>query len=146
MIDFAEKVDVPAVIAGSGPLLQQLQRRANDAKVPVIVIERPSDQLLRAVMQLAAAFIYPPIEDFGIMPVEAYALGTPALVNEVGGAKEAAEVTGGGAVIDFSAPETWSEAFDAVTRRDSSFARDAHLAFSHERFASEFHQWLDGRD
>lgn len=88
VIDAGSAADLPVVIAGSGPEEAALRARAAEATVPVTFVIEPSDVLLRAIMQRALAYVFPPVEDFGIMPVEAMALGTPVVVNALGGASE----------------------------------------------------------
>lgn len=88
VIDAGSAADLPVVIAGSGPEEAALRARAAASRVPVTFVIEPSDVLLRAIMQRALAYVFPPVEDFGIMPVEAMALGTPVVVNARGGASE----------------------------------------------------------
>ncbi|MFT2689910.1 glycosyltransferase [Clavibacter zhangzhiyongii] len=83
-----EAADVPVVLAGSGPLADELQAQARAARVPVTVIPRPSDALLYTLYQRSLAYVFPAVEDFGIMPVEAMAAGARVLVSDVGGATE----------------------------------------------------------
>lgn len=91
-----EILDLPVVLVGEGPDGPRLRARAADARVPVTFTGRVSDDLLVQLYRRAALFVYMPIEDFGIMPVEAMACGTPVLVNELGGARESVCATGGG--------------------------------------------------
>ena len=76
------------VLAGRGPELGRLRYAAAAARVPVPFVDRPSAALLRALYQQAAVFVFPAIEDFGIMPVEAMAAGAPVLAQEMGGTAE----------------------------------------------------------
>jgi glycosyltransferase involved in cell wall biosynthesis len=80
---------MPVVLAGSGPDEERLRDLA--AKTypgGVRFVHHPSTPLLTAIMQRASALVFAPIEDFGIIPVEAMAAGTPVLANAVGGAVE----------------------------------------------------------
>ncbi|RII97588.1 glycosyltransferase, partial [Clavibacter michiganensis subsp. insidiosus] len=79
---------VPVVLAGSGPLAEELRAQADAARVPVTIVPRPSDALLYTLYQRALAYVFPAVEDFGIMPVEAMAAGARVLVTDVGGATE----------------------------------------------------------
>ena len=88
VIRAAERAGVPAVIAGSGPEEPRLRELAEAARVPVQVLARPSDALLFTLYQRASVFVFPAIEDFGIMPVEARAAGARVIVNGLGGASE----------------------------------------------------------
>lgn len=79
---------IPVVLAGDGPDLERLQSIAADFPGRVFFLNRPSTPVLRALYRRALAFIFGPIEDFGIMPVEAMATGTPVVANAIGGAAE----------------------------------------------------------
>ncbi|MFT4135456.1 glycosyltransferase [Microbacterium sp.] len=88
VIEAAEAAGVPAVLAGRGPDEDMLRAQAADASVPVRIISSPSDPLLWALYQRAKVLVFPAIEDFGIVPVEAQALGTPIVTGPVGGQLE----------------------------------------------------------
>lgn len=79
---------LPVVLAGSGPHADALRAAAANSKVPVFFVTQPSHRLLVELFRRALAYVFPPIEDFGIMPVEAMAVGTPVIGNRVGGAAE----------------------------------------------------------
>lgn len=84
----ADRVGVPIVVAGAGPDRDRLAAIASEASVPVTFVTSPSDELLLSLYQRAQAFIFPAIEDFGIMPVEAIAAGCPVVAVAEGGASE----------------------------------------------------------
>ncbi|MBU6367146.1 MAG: glycosyltransferase [Gemmatimonadetes bacterium] len=84
---FAAMPDCPLTVIGDGPDLAACQRAA--AGHPHIrVLGYQSDELLRAELQRAEAFVFAALEDFGIAPVEAQACGTPVIAFGVGGATE----------------------------------------------------------
>ncbi len=88
VIRMGDRLGVPVVVAGTGPERDSLQALAASASVPVHMLGFVSDALMRALFQRALAFVFPPVEDFGIIPVEAMAAGCPVIVNRVGGAAE----------------------------------------------------------
>lgn len=88
VIDTAERLGLPAVIAGRGPDEAALRDRAVNARTPVSVIASPSDALLRGLYRAASVLLFPAIEDFGIVPVEAQVVGTPVVTGPVGGQLE----------------------------------------------------------
>lgn len=98
--------------------------------------------MLFALYQRAIAFVFPAIEDFGIMPVEAMAAGTPVIACSIGGAAESVRAVAGGAHVATFEPEEWRRAVEEVTeiRRDD-LAQRAHR-FSSERFAEELTNWV----
>lgn len=88
VIAAAEAAGVPAVLAGRGPEAERLARLAAAARVPVEIVSSPSDAMLWSLYHRAAALVFPAVEDFGIVPVEAQALGTPVVTGPVGGQTE----------------------------------------------------------
>lgn len=120
VIAMGEATGLPVVLAGGGPDEQDLRAHAAEAGVPVELITNPSDELLYALYQRAIAYIFPAVEDFGIMPMEAIAAGTPAVVNEVGGAREGVEAVGGGSVLRGEEGVHYVEALEEALSADRS--------------------------
>lgn len=81
-------IDMPVVIAGDGPERPRLEAIASDSANPVTFVGRPSNSLLRALYARAIVYAFGAVEDFGIMPVEAMAAGTPVLARRLGGTAE----------------------------------------------------------
>jgi glycosyltransferase involved in cell wall biosynthesis len=73
------------VIVGTGPDLGRLQAQANAA---VEFLGWRTDEEIRALYRQARAVLLPGEEDFGIVPVEAMACGTPVVALAAGGALE----------------------------------------------------------
>src|SRR5206468_2113218 len=82
----ADRVGLPLVIAGQGPGEGKLRALASEARVPVTFAVGPSDEELRSLYRAASAFVFPPVEDFGIVAVEAQACGIPVVALRAGGA------------------------------------------------------------
>lgn len=143
VIRAGESLGLPVVLAGSGPSRDSIAEAASLAKVPVSIVDKPSDALLYALYQQASVFVFPAIEDFGIMPVEAMSLGTPVAVARLGGARESVELLCGGTVFD---PTDLSDIARAVTQAiDMDMAKslsDAERIFGSWRFESELKGWL----
>ncbi len=73
------------VIAGNGPELPYLKKIV---KKNIEFIESPSKELINELYQRARALIFPGIEDFGIVPVEAQSFGCPVIAFRKGGTLE----------------------------------------------------------
>lgn len=77
--------DKKLVVIGDGPELEKIKSKAGP-NVEIMGYE-PTDVLIKY-MQRAKAFIFAAEEDFGIMPLEAQACGTPVIAFGKGGALE----------------------------------------------------------
>lgn len=73
------------VIIGDGPEMQKVRAKAGPN---VTVLGYQPDEVLRDYMQRAKAFVFAAEEDFGIVPLEAQACGTPVIAYAKGGALE----------------------------------------------------------
>ncbi len=134
---------MPVVIAGRGPEEAALRALAARSGVDVRFVVSPSDDLLSALFQRASVYVFPPVEDFGIMPVEAMAFGTPVVANALGGASESVlDGSTGILVKSFSSPSEVRAAVDAARSLEPARARQRARDFAPERFADELRAWL----
>lgn len=89
---FAQMPDKQLLIIGSGPeqknLQQHLKRQQQQGQTNVSYLGYQTDQQLHQYLATAKAYIFCAEEDFGILPVEAQALGTPVIALGKGGALE----------------------------------------------------------
>lgn len=141
VIEVGEACDLPVVLAGSGPAESFLKTRASQASVPVHFVQSPSDELLYALYQKAMLFVFPPIEDFGIMPVEAMALGTPVMVNRHGGSSESVQLLKGGELMPESSTRELQDAVSRALSLDMRAATRNADIFSEETFISNIKTW-----
>ena len=81
------KMNRKLVVVGNGKMRERLLRRV-EARNNVIFLGRVSDDELRGVYSNAKALLFPGIEDFGKVPVEAQAAGVPVIAFGKGGALE----------------------------------------------------------
>ena len=81
------KMNRKLVVVGNGKMRERLLRRV-EARNNVIFLGRVSDDELRGVYSNAKALLFPGMEDFGIVPVEAQASGVPVVAFGKGGALE----------------------------------------------------------
>jgi glycosyltransferase involved in cell wall biosynthesis len=123
-------VDAPVVLAGAGPDEARLRAIAEKHPGRVTFVPSPSFAVLRELLRRARVLVFAPIEDFGIVPVEAMASGTPVVANAIGGASETVlDGVTGALVQDWSR----SELANAVER--ASAARPADCVARAEEFS-----------
>jgi glycosyltransferase involved in cell wall biosynthesis len=140
VVQTGELLGLPVVIAGHGPRESQLRAIAADAAIPVQFHVQPSDALVYALMERARIFVFPPIEDFGMVAVEAMASGTPVMANRVGGSGESVQDGVGGALFD---PRSAAEIIAAAEACDALSA--ARIAAHAQQFdATQFDRALGG--
>jgi glycosyltransferase involved in cell wall biosynthesis len=142
VIEAGEAADRPVVLAGGGPELGRLRAAAETATVPVHFVGRPSTELLWALYQRAAVFVFPAVEDFGIMPVEAMAAGAPVLAQAVGGTAESVVPGLTGALTTFASRASIKEGVAiALSTRRADRCQHAGI-FRAERFRDEIRAWV----
>ncbi|GAA3587974.1 glycosyltransferase family 4 protein [Klugiella xanthotipulae] len=142
VIEFGRHTGAPVVLAGDGPHREELVRVAAASEAEVTFIPRPSQPLLREMYRRARVFVFPPVEDFGIMPVEAMATGTPVVARNVGGATETVVDGKTGALLaDFSA----ESCRDALRRAEQARPEDCVARaweFDRSVFLKNIRAWL----
>jgi len=129
------------VVAGAGEELKKLETRNSELGTRNIsFLGRVSDEKLNELYSQAKALIFPGIEDFGIVPVEAQAAGCPVIAFRAGGALETVKENETGLFFDEPAADSLASAVNRFEqmRFDPSVCRANAGRFSAERFRTEF--------
>lgn len=145
VISVGEATNRPVVLAGRGPSRSALELRARDATVPVHFVDSPSNALLYALYQRTELYVFPAVEDFGIMPVEAMAAGAPVLARRQGGAAESTMEGVTGALSSFASPSEIRDGFDTAVSTDRIARQRRARDFSAQRFRREIGQWVGAK-
>ena len=136
-VDLAFATGKRLVVIGGGPLFEELKRRSGPN---VMMLGSVSRGEIIERLSRARSLILPGVEDFGITPLEAMALGTPVVALREGGVLDT--VVDGVTGIFFDRPEVDSlrRALDEVEARewDRSAIRAQAARFSRARFDREF--------
>ena len=135
--------DTPVVLAGDGPSLPELQSLADQHPGLVTFVLGPSRALLSALYRRALAYVFPAIEDFGIMPVEAMATGTPVIARDYGGVSESVVHGVTGAHLNDFTGRAGREAVDLVATLRSEDAIARAWQFDKSAFRSSLRAWVD---
>lgn len=125
------------VVIGAGPLLGELSRRATPN---VLLLGSVSRARIVEVVSRAQSLLLPGVEDFGITPLEAMALGTPVVALRAGGVLDS--VLPGVTGVFFDRPDVGSLGRALSQVEAASWDRQRlrrHAAeFSRARFMSQF--------
>jgi len=130
------------VVIGDGPEMRKIRR---DATPNVTIMGYQPSDVLRDYMQRARAFVFAAEEDFGIVPVEAQACGTPVIAFGKGGATETVRDGATGVFFGEQTVESLTEAvhrFEAMTF-DPLACRTNAVRFAPERFRQEFSAFVE---
>jgi glycosyltransferase involved in cell wall biosynthesis len=142
-IEACRRAAVPLRIVGQGPEEARLRRLAEGADVEFLGWR--SDEEIRALYQGSGAVLLPGTEDFGIVPVEAQACGTPVVALARGGSLET--VVGGvtGELVAEAEAEAFADAIRRVLERplDPIEIRRHAERFSVSRFKADFAAAVD---
>jgi glycosyltransferase involved in cell wall biosynthesis len=145
---FALMPDKKLKIVGTGPDYKKIQQLATNCS-NIELLGFVADEQLRLLMQQAKAFVFAAEEDFGIVPVEAQACGTPVIAYARGGALET--VNG----LDSAAPTGvffTSQTKEAIQQASLEFEQQLVITpescianakrFATERFKSQFKDFV----
>jgi len=145
---FAKMPTKKLIVIGDGP---DFQKTAKIATPNVKMLGYQPFEVLLDHMQKAKAFIFAPKEDFGIIPIEAQACGTPVIAYGRGGALETIQG------LDSPAPTGlffYEQSIEAIKQAINQFenlslpplpkdCRENALRFSEERYKKEVSTFVD---
>ena len=141
---FSLMPDKHLYIIGDGPDFDKVKSKSG-ANVELLGYQ--PFEVLRDYMQRAKAFVFAAEEDFGIVPVEAQACGTPVIAYGKGGALETVTEGETGLFFDAQTPSSIIEAVkrfeDMKDRFIPSKIREKTLRFSKDRFRQEFSSFVN---
>ena len=144
---FADMPDKKLVVIGDGPELERVKECARDN---VEILGYQDNFILREYMQKAKALVFAAEEDFGILPVEAQACGTPVVAYAQGGALETVnDLTHDQPTGVFFEEQAISSIKSAITvfeqnieKISSGNCRENALRFSEKVFKDEFMRYI----
>lgn len=142
---FNRMPDRKLVVIGGGPNLETYRKLAGKN---VEVMGYQSFEVLREKMQHARAFIFAADEDFGMIPIEAQACGTPVIAYGHGGSLETVKEGVTGMFFHEQTPEAIVDAvgrFEAIGEHPFDYDACRHWAenFSESRFKEEIKAFVE---
>lgn len=136
---FQQMPDKKLVVIGDGPDMDKIKSKAGSN---VEILGYQNDTVLKGMLQKARAFLFAAVEDFGILPVEAQACGTPVIAYGRGGVLETVVEGKTGLFYSEQTPEALTKAVQKFEKDQDKFVPQeihAHVKpFSTARFQQEF--------
>ncbi|GHT74646.1 glycosyl transferase [Spirochaetia bacterium] len=108
------------VVAGSGAKKKDSKRYKKSGLISFT--GRISDEEVGALLSRAKALLFPGIEDFGIVPVEAAAAGCPVIAYRKGGVLDTVKENVTGIFFDEQIPTALAEAMDRFESMEAQFS------------------------
>lgn len=137
-IEACNRLKKTLVVAGNGPDLPRLKSLAGPT---IKFLGQVSDHQKIELMQQARAFIFPGEEDFGIVPVESMAAGTPVIAYGVGGLLESVKENSTGLFFPKQTVDSLTECLINFERKHHNFSPQDCIAqaqkFDHQVFQNK---------
>lgn len=146
-IETAARLGLPLVVAGRGPDEARLRDLADRIAPGLVTFEiGPDDHRLRELYRTASALIFAAHEDFGIVPVEAQACGTPVVALAEGGTRDTVIPGRTGELVAAQTAAAFAAGVETVLASKLSAADCvAHAArFSEQTFTDALVAWVAG--
>jgi glycosyltransferase involved in cell wall biosynthesis len=128
---------MPLKIVGRGPEESRLRSLAGPE---VEFLGWQTDEEIRELYGRSTAVLLPGVEDFGMVPVEAQACGTPVVALRAGGACETVQDDVTGVLVDDESAQGFAAGLSRVQelRLDPVAIRTSAERYSRERFMTDF--------
>src|SRR4030067_2393158 len=144
VVENFSQLGLPLVVIGDGPDFRKVKKKA---KKNVELLGYQSDRVLTEYLQKARAFVFAAEEDFGILPVEAQACGTPVIAYGEGGALETVIENKTGIFFKEQTVESLAEAIGKFEKVQNKFnpqeIRKNAERFNKDRFKREFKELVE---
>ncbi len=141
---FKQMPDKRLIVIGDGPEHKKIKALAGPN---VEILGYQPDAVMVDYMRRAKAFIFAAQEDFGILPVEAQACGTPVIAFGRGGARETVLDKRTGLLFDEQTVPSLLDAIERFERLQDKFnsadIRRHASSFSNERFRRDIKNFID---
>lgn len=144
IVEAFSKTNKKLVVIGDGPDMVKIKLKAGKN---IELLGYQDDKVLIDLMKRARAFVFAAKEDFGIVPVEAQACGTPIICYGAGGACETVIDGQTGIYFDKQDVKNLLEAVEKFEINEHKFdpklIRKNSIKFSRSRFESEIKEFVE---
>ncbi len=132
IIEAFNQLKWPLKIVGSGPEYGNLKRLIRSSNIEILNFV--SDEKLRQMYAEARALIFPQVEDFGLVVIEAQACGTPVVALANGGALETIEEGKTGLFFKYQTVDSLKDALMRFAQIEMKFD-ELYIANRAKRFS-----------
>jgi glycosyltransferase involved in cell wall biosynthesis len=143
---FSKMPDKNLIVIGEGPEFKKAKSRATSN---VKILGYQDDETLKKYMQKAKAFVFAAEEDFGIVPVEIQACGTPVIAYSRGGALETVVPNETGIFFNEQTVESLIDSINYFEKNVNKFnpvkIRKNAERFSVQIFRKEFKKFISSK-
>ncbi|MFB3851008.1 MAG: glycosyltransferase [Acidobacteriota bacterium] len=150
VVEVFKDLKIPLKIIGDGPQYKELKEKSSSN---IIFLGHLKKEELRREIASARALIFPPLEDFGILPVEAQSLLTPVIALKKGGSLETVVSSKSGdysnatgVFFEQQDKDSLEKAVKEFLNVEKKFTKEALLKnskrFSKDRFIKEISQFV----
>lgn len=145
VVEVFNRLGLPLVVIGEGELLDRLKAVAGPN---VQLMGRQAFSVVKEKLETCKALVFPGLEDFGIVPVEAMASGAPVIAYGKGGALDTIVHGKTGVLFDEQSPaalEAAIRSFEAGEHRfDVAVLREHAVGFDKSVFQRRFLRAVEG--
>lgn len=129
------------IVAGDGPEINKIKSKS---KANITFLGHVSKEELKKYLQSAKAFVFAAEEDFGILPVEAQACGTPVIAYGKGGVLETVIDNKTGILFEEQTVESLQNAINKFEELVFNYqeVRQHSLKFSKDNFKELMHKFI----
>jgi glycosyltransferase involved in cell wall biosynthesis len=149
---FSRMPNCTLIVTGDGPDLERIRKVVKESgSKNISVLGAVSQEKLISLLQKARAFVFAACEDFGILPVEAMACGTPVIAYGRGGILDTvrglSDPNPTGVLFPDQTPESLISAVETFERESAhihpAVCRTQAEKFGRDRFRKEFMDFVE---
>lgn len=141
-IEACNRLKLPLVVIGNGPEHKRLEKIAGRT---ITFLTKASDLTVAEHFQSSLAFIFPSVDDFGIVAVEALAAGTPVVAYNKGGSLDYIKNNNNGIFFDRQTVASLTSAIEKAINKKWDYGQISKSAeqFSAQRFKKEIKEFVN---
>ncbi len=145
LVETFNELGLTLKIAGSGPDLKKLKKMASATAGNVEILGYVDDKKLTDLYANCKGFLFPQMEDAGIVPLEAMSCGRPVIAFNKGGSMDTMIDGKTGVLFEKQTKKSLVTAIERFEKMkfDSKFIREHALKFDVEKFKEKIQKYID---